>query len=265
MPLRRIRIDLAYDGTDFAGWQWQARERTVQATVEQVLGRLAGDRPVRLRAASRTDSGVHARQQVTDGLIDTRLDDRGLARALVALLPPDVRPTRVETVPPEFHSMRDALRKTYRFRIDLSPHGDPLIARYAVHHRGRFDRERVARALEQLPGRRDWSGFVDSRCRVRQRVRRLGEAVWLDESSDRGCFVFTADGFLTYMVRNMVGTLLEIARGTMAVEAIPRILETGDRRLAAATAPAHGLCLWQVDYPEASAAGTAVERPPVRH
>ena len=260
--MRRIRIDLAYDGTDFAGWQWQARERTVQATVEEVLARLAGDRPVRLRAASRTDSGVHARQQVADGLIDTRLDDPGIARALAALLPPDVRPTSVETVPAEFNSMRDALRKTYRYRVDLSRHGDPLLARYAVHHPGRFDRERVARALELLPGRRDWSGFVDSRCRVSQRVRLLGEAAWLDEPAQGGWFVFSADGFLTYMVRNMVGTLLEIARGKMPVEAIPRILETGDRRLAAATAPARGLCLWQIDYPQP---GGAVERPPVRH
>ena len=262
MPARRIRIDLAYDGTDFAGWQWQARGRTVQATVEAVLTRLAGDRPVRLRAASRTDSGVHARQQVTDGWIDTRLDDRGLMRALVALLPRDVRPTRVETVPHEFHSMRDALRKTYRFRVDLSPHGDPLIARYAVHHPHRFDRERVAGALELLVGRRDWSGFVDSRCRVSQRVRDLSQAAWLAERDDRGCFVFTADGFLTYMVRNIIGTLLEIASARMPLGVIPRILETRDRRLAAATAPARGLCLWEIVYP---AAGPAVERPTVRH
>jgi tRNA pseudouridine38-40 synthase len=262
MARRRIRIDLAYDGTDFEGWQLQTRGRTVQGTVEAALTRLAGDRPVRLRAASRTDSGVHARQQVADGLIDTRLDDAGLERALRALLPPDVRATRVATVPPGFHSMRDALLKTYRYRVDLSPHGDPLIARYALHHPFPFERGRVERGLAMLLGRRDWSGFADSRCRIRDRVRRLSRAEWCVEADDRGCFVFSADGFLTYMVRNLVGTLLEVARGTMEPDVIPRILRSGDRRLAAATAPARGLCLWEIVY---ATAGDTVDALPVRH
>jgi len=262
MTRRRIRIDLAYDGTDFEGWQLQARGRTVQGTVEAALTRLAGERPVRLRAASRTDSGVHARQQVADGLIATRLDDAALARALHALLPPDVSATRVATVASGFHSMRDALHKTYGFLVDLSPHGDPLIARYAVRHPYPFDLDRVRRGLEMLPGRRDWSGFADSRCRIRDRVREVRRAEWRSEPDDRGWFVFTADGFLTYMVRNMVGTLLEIASGRMQPERIARILESRDRRWAAATAPARGLCLWEIVYPEAA---EAVDALPLRH
>ena len=249
MSSRRIRVDLAYDGTDFEGFQLQARGRTVQGTVEEVLTRLASGRLVRLRAASRTDSGVHARRQVVDGLIDTRLDDRGLERALTGLLPPDVRATRVSTVPETFHSMHQAVAKTYRFQVDLSRHGDPLIARYAVHHAGRFERARVEHGLALLSGRRDFTGFADSRCRVLERVRDLSRAEWLPVDEARGFFVFRADGFLTYMVRNMVGTLFEVARGAMPVEAIPEILETRDRRLGAATAPARGLCLWDVEYP----------------
>jgi len=258
---RRIRIDLAYDGTDFEGFQLQPRGRTVQGVVEAVLERLAGGRPVRLRAASRTDSGVHARKQVVDGRIETSLDDHALERGLEALLPRDVSAVRVATVPDSFHSMHHAIAKTYRFRMDLSRHGDPLIARYAVHHRGRFDPELVERGLRLLVGRRDFTGFADSRCRVRERVRCLDRAEWAPLEDAGGCFVFRADGFLTYMVRNMVGTLLEIGRGKRAVEAIAEILETRDRRLAAATAPARGLCLWDVEY----ASDGPVDAPTVRH
>lgn len=249
MTRRRIRIDLAYDGTDFAGWQWQERQRTVQGTVEASLRRLAGDLPVRLRAAGRTDSGVHARQQVADCQIECRLDDAGLAHALGKMLPEDVRPLRVRTVPPDFDSMRHALRKTYRYRLDRTAHGNPLLARYAVHYPHGFDEERVRQALALLVGRHDWSGFADSRCRIDNRVRDLSEATYTAGDEDAaGWFSFTADGFLTYMVRNMVGTLLEIAGGRMEVETIERILESGDRRLGAATAPAKGLCLWRVVY-----------------
>ena len=246
MIARRVRIDLAYDGTDFAGWQLQPRVRTVQGTVEQAWARLAGDNPVRLRAAGRTDAGVHARLQVCDARIASRLDDAELARVLSRLLPADVRPLRVVTVAENFHSQRAALRKTYRYRIDLSPYGDPLAARFAAHHPHAFDEQRVGEALRLLPGRRDWSGFTDSRCRVRDRVRVLSQAEFVAAPPHGAWFEFSADGFLTYMVRNLVGTLLEVARGRVAPERIRVILESRDRRLACAAAPARGLCLWQV-------------------
>lgn len=247
MSQRRIRIDLTYDGTDFCGWQWQLHQRTVQETVEQVLTRLARDGPVRLRAASRTDSGVHARQQVADCLIDSRLDDDGLARALGKMLPADVRPTGVRTVPPAFSSMHDAVRKSYRYRLDRSRHGDPLLARFAVHHPHPVDVELVRQGTRSLVGKHDWSGFADSRCTIQNRVREMCEADYR-ESDEGGYFVFTADGFLTYMVRNLVGTLLEVGAGRMDPAIVGRILETGDRRLAGATAPPRGLCLWQIVY-----------------
>ena len=247
MSQRRIRIDLTYDGTAFCGWQWQDRERTVQGTVEQVLTRLAGDVPVRLRAASRTDSGVHARQQVADCLIDSRLDDDGLAHALGKMLPDDVRPRRVRTVENEFSSMHDALRKTYRYRLDRSRHGDPFLARFALHHPHALDVGLVREGARRLIGKHEWSGFADSRCTIENRVREMSE-VGYEESAGAGRFEFTSDGFLTYMVRNLVGTLLEIGAGRMAPSIIDRILDSGDRRLAAAPAPGRGLCLWHMVY-----------------
>jgi tRNA pseudouridine38-40 synthase len=247
MSQRRIRIDLTYDGTDFCGWQWQRHQRTVQATVEEALTRLAGDVPIRLRAASRTDSGVHARQQVADCLIDSRLADDALAHALGKMLPADVRPTKVGTVPDEFSSMHDAVRKSYHYRLDRSRHGDPLLARYAVHHPHPVDVKLVREGTRRLLGRHDWSGFADSRCTIENRVREMIEADYR-ESDEGGRFVFTANGFLTYMVRNLVGTLLEVGAGRTDPAVIDRILDSGDRTLAGATAPPRGLCLWQVVY-----------------
>ena len=248
-PPRRIRIDLAYDGTAFAGFQLQPRRRTVQETLESALGELAGGRAVRVRAASRTDAGAHARAQVVDCALGCRLDDLGLERALARLLPPDVRPLAVHSMPERFHAQYDALCKTYRYRIDRSRHGDPFLARYALHVPHALDWERVREALALLPGRRDWSGFTDSRCRVRDRVREVFEASYVDLAPLEGAFTFRADGFLTHMVRNLVGTLLEIGRGLRAVASIGEIRERRDGTLAAAAAPARGLTLWRVTYP----------------
>ena len=191
---------------------------------------------------------------MADGLIDSRLDDAALARALAKILPPDVRPRELRTVPEEFNAMHDAVRKTYRYRLDRSPHGDPLIARFALHYPYELDVERVRAGLARLAGRHDWSGFADSRCRIENRVRTLVRATYR-ERGRRGWFTFCADGFLTYMVRNLVGTLLEIGAARRSVDTLDRILETGDRRLAAATAAARGLCLWRIEYATEHAPG----------
>ena len=259
---RRIRIDVAYDGTEFAGFQLQPTFRTVQGTLEAALGQLAGGERVRVHAASRTDAGAHARRQVADCALRSRLDDPGIERALARLLPRDVRPLEVRTVPARFHAQYDAVSKTYRYRLDRSRHGDPLVARYAFHVPGPLDVDRIGEALALLPGRRDWSGFADSRCRVRDRVRNVFEATYAPVSSVDGVFTFRADGFLTHMVRNIVGTLVEIGRGRSEPSSVRRILERRDRTLAAAAAPARGLTLWHVAYPDEPA---AVDRPVDRY
>lgn len=244
---RRVRIDLAYDGTDYAGWQFQSDRRTLQGTLESTLTRIQGGAPVRVRAAGRTDAGVHARQQVADCLLATRLEDRELARALTALLPSDLRPTAVRTVDAQFDSQRNAVRKTYVYRIDRTPHGDPFRARYALHHPHPFDPSLLHGPLARLAGRHDWSGFTDSRCRIENRVREMSEADYAEQGA-QGRFRFTADGFLTYMVRNIVGTLLAIAARRAPQGLVESVLSARDRRLAAASAAARGLCLWRVVY-----------------
>lgn len=247
-PPRRFRFDLAYDGTAFCGWQVQPRERTAQGVLEECLTRLQGGQPVRVRGAGRTDAGVHARQQVADARLRTSLGEAELGRALGSMLPEDLRPLRVRVVPEAFDSRRDALSKTYRYRLDRSPQGDPFAARYALHHSGPLDLEAMQDALRRLPGRRDWSGFAGSACAVRNRVRDLSEASYDDREEQEGWFSFTADGFLTHMVRNLVGTLLEVGRGRFEAGRIDRILAEGDRSLAGPTAAARGLILWKVVY-----------------
>jgi len=245
---RRLRLDLAYDGTEFAGWQLQPGQRTVQGTLEVALSRLAGERQVRLHGAGRTDAGVHARCQVATCDFAGEMNDREIQRALTGMLPRDLRALAVRTVAAEFDACRDAQAKTYRYRLDRSPHGDPFLARYALHHPQPLDPGLLRLGLERLPGRRDWSGFAAAGCEIRDRVRTLSVARLDEPDDDQLALTFTADGFLMHMVRNLVGTLLAIARGRFGVERIDEVLEAGDRRLAGPTAPARGLCLERVDY-----------------
>jgi tRNA pseudouridine38-40 synthase len=253
---RRVRIDFAYDGTAYSGWQVQPGVKTVQGVVEEALRRLHGGRVVRLRGAGRTDSGAHARGQVADGLVATRVDDSGLLRALDRMLPRDVRPKRVLTVGPGFHAQHDAKSKTYRYLVDTSTGGDPWRARYALHIPFAVDEAALDAALALLPGTRDWSGFTGSACTVDDRVRTVTEARRIRLRPGLVAFVFTADGFLTHMVRNLVGTLLAVGRGTFAPERVTEILTARDRTRAGPTAPAHGLCLERVVY-DASLGGAS--------
>jgi tRNA pseudouridine38-40 synthase len=253
---RRVRIDLAYDGTDFAGWQLQPVARTVQGVLEEALTRLQAGRAVRVRGAGRTDSGAHARGQVADAEIATRYDDAGLIRALARMLPPDVRPRRVLTVPPAFHAQHDARSKTYRYLVDTDPHGDPWRRRYTLAYPFALDDAAIDQALALLSGTRDWSGFAGAACTVEDRVRTIADARRVILRPGLFAFIFTADGFLTHMVRNLVGTLLAVGRRTMEPQHITEILATGDRRRAGPTVPAHGLCLERVVY-DASCGGAS--------
>jgi tRNA pseudouridine38-40 synthase len=248
---RRVRIDLAYDGTAYAGWQLQPGAATIQGVLEGALSRIHAGRAVRVRGAGRTDSGAHARGQVADALIETRYDDAGLARALRRMLPGDVSARRVLTVAPEFHAQHDATSKTYRYLVDRSAGSDPWLARFALEFPFPLDEAAVDLALAGLTGPKDWSGLTGSACRVTDRVRTITEARRVVLRPGLFAFVFTADGFLTHMVRNIVGTLLAIGRKTLPPDRLERALATGDRTQAGPTAPAKGLCLERVAYDEA--------------
>jgi tRNA pseudouridine38-40 synthase len=248
--MRRVRLELAYDGTDFAGWQVQPGLRTVQGVVAGALSRLNGDRPVNLRGAGRTDAGVHALAQVADCAFDGVADDAALLHALTRMLPEDVRALSVDTAADAFDARRDARAKVYAYRLDRTRHGDPFARRFAWWRPGGLDRAAIEAALARLPGRRDWSGFTAASCEVEDRVRTLFEARY-DEAEGAGRLTFAGEGFLTHMVRNVVGTVLEIGRGRFGPERVDEVLRTGDRALAGPTAPARGLFLESVLYDNA--------------
>jgi tRNA pseudouridine38-40 synthase len=247
--MRRLRLDLAYDGTDFAGWQLQPGRRTVQGVLEDALSKIDGGSTVRVRGAGRTDAGVHALAQVADCDVATEREDRDVQHALVRLLPPDVRPRAVRTVAATFDARRQALAKTYAYTCDVTRWGDPFLARYALHVGRPLDLDRVRRALDRLPGRRDWSSFSAAGASGIDRVRRLDRAELVLEGPDRVRLVFTGEGFFRHMVRNLVGTILEVERGRLEVDDVDRILAAQDRALAGETAPPHGLCLVEVALP----------------
>jgi len=250
MEGRRVRIDLAYDGTAYAGWQRQAQAATVQGVLEETLTRLTGGGHVAVRGAGRTDSGAHARGQVADAWVRTRCDDAALARALEQMLPGDIRPRRVLTVAPEFHARHEAQGKRYRYLLDRSPGGDPWLRRFALSWPHAMDDAALDAALSRLPGTHDWSGFTGAACTIDDRVRTVTEARRETVRPGLVAFTFAADGFLTHMVRNLVGTLLEIGRGKRTPSSIEEILESRERSRAGPTAAAKGLCLTRVDYDE---------------
>lgn len=247
------RVTLQYDGTDFHGWQIQEGQRTVQGELTRVLTLLEGA-PVVVHGAGRTDAGVHAEAQVASFRLMKRvIAPAKLRSALNGNLAWDVRAIAVEEAPEDFHARFSARGKTYVYRIFNEPFISPFWQRYALHEARPLDLERLRRARLALLGEHDWTAFSAAESEARSRVRTV-TAVNVAEkwcARGRGRLIeieITAEGFLRYMARSIVGTLLEIARGERAVESIALALQTGNRGLAGATAPAHGLTLACVHY-----------------
>lgn len=249
---RNIRLILAYDGTDFYGWQRQPDAPTVQAFVEGALHKLTGA-PTPICGSGRTDAGVHASHQVANFQTVSSVPCVNFVRALNNLLPPTIRITSAEDVPGSFHARYAARRKTYWYRMLLTPVCSPLLWRFVYHHPYHLDRVQMARAARFLEGEHDFTSFaaVDSLSDdgAKSNVRRIFQSrlVWRQRTSTL-IYQVTGNGFLRYMVRNIVGTLLEVGRGRLEPGDILGILAATDRKQAGPTAPAQGLCLMKVEY-----------------
>jgi tRNA pseudouridine38-40 synthase len=248
------RVTLAYDGTEFEGWQSQARERagirarTVQDTLEAALAGLASGARVAVSGAGRTDAGVHAIGQVASFDLPRAMPPGDLARALNGLLPDDVRILDAAAAPAGFHARKSATAKRYRYVLDTGPVQWPTRRRLAAHVPYELDRDRVAAAAALFPGRHDFASLRSAGGSARTTVRTVfaSEVCW--EGSTL-VYETEADGFLRKMVRSMVGGLVEAGRGAREVEELRRALLARDRRAWPPPAAARGLTLVAVRYP----------------
>lgn len=245
-PTSRYKLLLAYDGTAYSGWQVQPGADTIQARLSEALTRMA-KREVTATAAGRTDAGVHALAQVVHFDLEHEVPPEGLVKGLNSMLPLDIRVRAATEVESSFHARYSARSKIYRYHLDRSDVSLPFRNRFAHHYPHALDRAAIEEAAALFVGEHDFAGFRAASCNAKTTVRNVLAASFFDQ----GCelvFEIRADGFLQHMVRNIVGTLLEVGRGKRAPSNVAELLERGDRRLAGPTAPPKGLHLIEVFY-----------------
>jgi tRNA pseudouridine38-40 synthase len=250
--MRNIKLVLAYDGTDFCGWQVQPDASTVQGTLASAIGRITGEK-VLPQGSGRTDAGVHAIAQVATFTTESVIPSANFVIALNDILPPSIRVVEAAEVSAEFHARKSARGKTYRYRIYREAICPPFRARYVWHYPYPLDEDAMRLAAPLIEGEHDFTSFaaVDpERGRDHEtvsNVRTIFSSQWQREGEEliyevRGC------GFLHHMVRNLVGTFLLVGKGTLQARDVVTILEAKNRSAAGATAPASGLYLVSVDY-----------------
>ncbi len=258
-----FKITVAYDGTDFVGWQRQAQGTSIQSLLETAL-QVLDQREITVTGAGRTDAGVHARGQVAHFSLARSIEPTALVGALNARLPDAVRVVAAEVVPDTFHARFDALRKTYRYRIWNADVLSPFERRFAWHLSGVLDCELMAAAAKLIEGQHDFAAFQGAGSTARSTVRNMFasrlKASRVEGKGQGGedpliVYEVAGNGFLRHMVRTIVGTLVEIGRGRRAVESMREVLSSRDRALAGPTAPPEGLVLLSVEYPAPLLAG----------
>ncbi len=248
-----FKLLIQYDGTDFHGWQVQENDRTIQGELERVIGMLA-DAKVSVNGSGRTDAGVHAEGQVANvHLPDGKFTPEKLKAAINGNLWRDIRIMKCEIAPDEFHARFSAKKKTYLYRVVNAPVMSPFWRRFAHNEHRPLDVARMNQVARLFLGEHDWTAFASARSDGESRVRTIldftVESRWDDRAQGTLIeFRITATGFLRYMVRSIVGTMLEVGRGEKDSDTIQTAIITGDRSLAGKTASAQGLTLLRVEY-----------------
>ena len=242
------RLTLAYDGADFAGWQAQAGEETVQQRVEEALAVLFRT-PVRVHASGRTDRGVHARAQEAHFAVETAFSSpRKLRRALNALLPDTVRIQRAVPVQESFHARFSAVSKEYRYFIWNGEVMPPFLRHYRLHVRKKMDIDAMRAACGILQGRHDFAAFTANPSREVSSMVRSLTALTVQKKGSEVCIRAVSDGFLYKMVRSLAGGLVRVGLGELSPDDIHRVLESKERTARIPTALPQGLFLWKVFY-----------------
>ena len=253
--MRNIKLTIAYDGADFHGWQMQPGLPTIQGAISEAASQITQEK-VFIQGASRTDTGVHALGQVAHFKTQSGLPAAEFQRALNALLPPAVRIIAAEEVGPDFHARWQAQGKTYRYRIYRGPVLPPFEYRRVFHYSGTLDEAAMGAAAREFEGERDFTSFAaSSGSEDDDKEREMARVIYSSEiirEPDRDEIVYVVRGksFLRYMVRKIVGTLIEVGKGKLAPGDIPVIFEARDRSRSGPTVPAEGLYLVSLEYPD---------------
>jgi len=254
--MRYFKLTIAYDGTDFHGWQIQANKPTIQGEIVNVLRRVTQEN-IALHGSGRTDAGVHALGQVASFRTQSRLSSLEFQRALNAILPPTIRIVAAEEVGPDFNARWSARGKTYRYRLYRGRVVPPMLWRYVLHYPFPLDEDRMRDAAARFVGMHDFAAFAastgsedDDKERSTQREIYSTELVRTPDGEE---LHFTVHGrsFLRYMVRKMVGTLLEVGRGRLEPDDVDRLYELKDRSKSGPTVPPQGLFMVSVEHQEA--------------
>jgi tRNA pseudouridine38-40 synthase len=249
--MRNLKLTLAYDGSDFAGWQVQPEAATIQGTIASAIAQITGE-TVLPQGSGRTDAGVHALAQVATFATESSVPTANFVKALNDILPSSVRVLKVEEAASDFHARKSARNKTYRYRIFRTAICPPFLARYVWHYPYPLDEPAIIQAAPFLEGEHDFTSFaaVDperGRDLPVSNVRQIFSSHW-ERQQDELVYTVTGSGFLHHMVRNLVGTFILVGKGTLQPEDITRILQARNRSAAGATAPANGLYLVNVEY-----------------
>jgi len=244
--MRNIKLIIRYDGTNYSGWQSQKNSVSIQDTVRAAIKKVTGSHAV-VTASGRTDAGVHALAQVVNFRTVSKIPLQSLRMALNTVLPDDIVVSRAEETTPGFNSQRDARSKLYRYAIYNKDFVDPFLRHYTSRCSFKLNTTLMRRGAKYLVGRHDFTSFRTKDHREKNAVRaikrikvaRRGDIIYIDVE---------ADGFLYNMVRNIVGTLIDVGRGRFKAEYVREIIKKKDRRLCGPTAPAKGLSLVKVRY-----------------
>jgi len=241
---QNYHILISYDGTDYFGWQRQPEKKTIQGQIENSLSKITS-RPIPIMGAGRTDAGVHALAQSAHFKANSKLEDKELIRAINGNLPKDIRITSLQKAPPDFHARKSAISKTYQYRIVQSPSISPFLLRYTLHWPSFLDIKKMENAAALFVREADFTPFSSNR--LLNPIRTITRSDIISKN-DEIIYTVEAKGFLRYMVRSIVGALLEVGKGKIPPEAIENLFAKKIRTLSSPTAPPQGLCLIKVVY-----------------
>ena len=250
--LRNLKLTLSYDGSDFSGWQVQPDASTIQGTLASAIGRLTGEN-VLPQGSGRTDAGVHALAQVATFSTASPIPVENFLKALNDILPPSIRVLEVKEVPADFHARKSARAKTYRYRICRAAICSPFLARYVWHFPYPLDENAMSNAAAAIVGEHDFTSFAAVDPERGQENNEVSNVRTIfssrfERQNDEFVYTVRGSGFLHHMVRNLVGTLILVGKGTLQPQDIASILAARNRSAAGATAPASGLFLVSVEY-----------------